>query len=125
MVKVKAKVTFPDRKISETFMEYAEPLIGSGEEAPTKEQLDTILKVAFTVWNSVVLDTANGNSHYVNELRRYLAGHVMPAALVEQMISRKKTLYGNDHRMIGEFRISKKSGEWRLWAEARKPPIVH
>ncbi len=106
-------------------MEFSEPLIGSGEEAPTKEQLETILKVAFTVWNSVVLDTVNGSSHYVDELRRYLAGHVMPAVLVEQMISRKKTLYGNDHRMIGEFRISKKSGEWRLWAEARKPPVVH
>jgi hypothetical protein len=125
MTKVRSKAAFPDRKISETFMEFAEPLIGSGDEVPTKEQLETILKVAFTVWNSVVLDTVNGNSHYVDELRRYLAGHVMPAALVEQMISRKKALYCNDHRMIGEFRISKKDGECRLWAEARKPPILH
>ncbi|MBN2318860.1 MAG: hypothetical protein JXR49_07275 [Acidobacteria bacterium] len=125
MAKVKAEPSFPDRRISETFLEFAEPLFGSGDEAPTKEQLETILKVAFTVWNSVVLDTVNGNSQFVKELRRSLAGRVIPSGIVEGMISRKKSLFGNDHRMIGNFHISKKNGEWRLWAEARKPPAVN
>jgi hypothetical protein len=121
----KDETAFPERKISETFMEFAEPLLGSADEAPTKEQLETVLKIAFTIWNAVVLDAVSGNSQYVNEIRKYLSGHVMQAALVEQMISRKQTMFGNDHWMIGDFRISKKDGEWHLWAEARKPPIVH
>jgi hypothetical protein len=79
----KDETAFPERKISETFMEFAEPLLGFGNEAPTKEQIETVLKVAFTIWNSVVLDAVNGNSHYVDELRNYLSGHVMQAALVE------------------------------------------
>jgi hypothetical protein len=124
MAKKKGKAAFPDRKISETFMEFAEPLLGTVDGIPTKEQIDTVLKVAFTIWNSVVLDTTNNSPHYVKELRRYLAGHVLPEALVEQMIFRKQTMFGNDLRMIGNYRIVKKNGEWHLWAEARKPPIV-
>ena len=120
----KAEASFPNRKISETLMEFAEPILGFEDEPPTKEKLETVLKLAFTIWNSIVLDTVNGNSHFTDELRHHLAGHAMPADLLEQMISRKRTRFGNDQRMIGNFRLFKKNGQWRLRAEARKPPTV-
>jgi hypothetical protein len=102
-------------------VEFAEPLLGTGGRVPSKERLETVLKVAFSIWNSAVLDAIHGNSHNTNELRLCLEGTVLPAALIEQMLSRKRTMFGNDLRMVGNYGIVKKDGEWRLWVEARNP----
>jgi hypothetical protein len=43
------------------------------------------------------------------------------ATFVEQLIFRKRGLFGHDHRLIGEFKLRRKGGEWILRAEARDP----
>ena len=53
-------------------------------------------------------------------MRNQIAGHPPLEALIEQMILRKR-LFGHDLRLIGEFKIIEKNGEWRLRAEARAP----
>ena len=68
-------LAFPDRKISETFLHFAEPLLrGLG-----------------------------------------------PDATDDQLIFRKHNLFGNDHRLVGEFKLTRKNGELNLRAEARDP----
>ena len=37
------------------------------------------------------------------------------------MIARKRNLFGDDHRVVGQFKLTRKKGELRLWAEARDP----
>jgi hypothetical protein len=123
MVKKKLEISFPDRKISETFLDFAEPLLRTAGAQITKDQFEKALKLAFTVWNSVVLDTVNSDSHFVTELKKYVAEDVLSEALIQQMISRKKAMFGHDLRLIGEYKIMKEKGEWRLRAEARAPEV--
>ena len=48
-----------------------------------KYQVEQALKIAFTVWNAVVLDTVKGNNQYVTKLRELTADDPMSAALLE------------------------------------------
>jgi hypothetical protein len=41
--------------------------------------------------------------------------------LVEHMIARKRSLFGGDQRLIGEYKIFRRDGEVRLRAEAKSP----
>ena len=112
---------FPDTKISETFLRFAEPLwVGLGPEA-TEHQMEEALKVAFTVWNAVVYESANDDTRFLDMLRESMAPRPELATGIEQMIVRKRSLFGDDHRVVGQFKLTRKDGEVRLWAEARDP----
>jgi hypothetical protein len=108
-------------KISETFQRFAEPLAEAVGEEITKDRYEEILKIAFTVWNAVVFDTHAGNGNFVSQLRQWMSGNPLAAAMVEQLIQRKKLHFADDQRVIGRYELVQKNGEWRLWAEARDP----
>jgi hypothetical protein len=120
----KKKNKFPNRKISETFLDFASPIMDALGKDATKYQVEQVLKIAFTVWNSIVLDTVKGSSEYVSMLRETLKNDPMSSALIEQMIFRKNDMFPDDNRMIGEYSVSVKNGEWRLRAEARDPSAI-
>lgn len=114
-------LTFPDRKISETFLHFAEPLLsGLGPDA-TDDQMNEALKIAFVVWNSVVYDTVNGETRLVDQLRQSTSHDPDMALFIAQLIFRKHNLFGDDHRLVGEFKLTRKNGELNLRAEARDP----
>ncbi len=117
------RTPLPDRKISETFLDFAGPLIEAAGGEATKDQIEQILKIAFTVWNSVVLDVVDHDGHHVTRLKQCFAGDALSTVLVEQMIARKKATFNDDLRLIGYYGIMKKHGEYYLQAEARAPVI--
>jgi len=112
---------FPDRKISETFMEFAEPLVATLGQDATESQLEEALKVAFTVWNAVVYESANGETRFLDILRESMSSEPLLAAGIEQLIARKYSLFADDHRVVGQYKLTRKDGELRLWAETRDP----
>ena len=112
---------FPDTKISETFLHFAEPLLAGLGPGATEHQMEEALKVAFTVWNAVVYETANDDTRFLDMLRESMAPRSELAMGIEQMIARKRSLFGDDHRVVGQFKLTRKGGEVRLWAEARDP----
>lgn len=75
------------------------------------------------MWNSIVLDRVNGNDEYVTVLRKCLAKDSVAVAHIEKMISRKKSSFGDDLRLVGDYEMVERDGEWRLRAEARAPAI--
>ncbi len=114
-------LTFPDRKISETFLDFAQPLLsGLGSEA-TDNQMNEALKIAFVVWNSVVYDTVNGETKLVDQLRQSTSHDPDMSLFIARLIFRKHNLFGDDHRLVGEFKLTRKNGELNLRAEARDP----
>lgn len=115
------RMAYPNRKISETFLAFAAPLLEAAGVNATKDHVESALKIAFTVWNSVVYDMVNGKTHWVNQISQLTAKDPESLALVEMMITRKKKMFRDDLRLIGEYRLTKRSGEWHLWAEAREP----
>ena len=51
----------------------------------TLKIVEQVLKITFTAWNAVVLDTVKGNARHVIKLRELTADDPMSAALLEQM----------------------------------------
>jgi hypothetical protein len=41
-----------------------------------------------------------------------------------EMIRRKKSLFGHDLRLVGEYKLVQHEGEWRLRVEARAPTSI-
>jgi hypothetical protein len=118
---MKIDLSFPDRKISEAFLEFAEPLLVKEQGPPTPEEIESVLRLASTAWNAVVFDTVRGNTDWVTKVRKQVADQPPLAALMERMILRKKSLFGHDLRLIGEYKLVEQGGEWRLRVEARAP----
>jgi hypothetical protein len=117
----KTKLRFPDRKISETFLQFAEPLLEALGPNLSEAQMKRPLNVAWTVWNAVVYADAAKNNHTLELLRSSTDQAPEAEALVEALIERKRTLFADDHRLIGEYEVFHKDGELRLRAEARDP----
>jgi hypothetical protein len=117
----KPRTGFPDRKISETFLHFAEPLLdGLGPHA-TDDQMEQSLKIAFTVWNAVVYEAVNGETRYIDMVRESTRDDPEVARVIAFLIARKHNRFGHDHRLIGEFKLTYRDGQRRLWAEARDP----
>lgn len=111
----------PNKKISLTLIEYAEPLIDDLQDGYSKSDLESILKFAAGIWNACVLDQWRGATEHVDAIRRQIAkaAHPMPIALVEALIARKQQLFGNDPRGITNECVTVKNGEFVVRAEAR------
>ena len=83
--------------------------------------MEEAFKIAFTVWNAVVYETANGETRFINTLRESTSHRPELALFIGQLIFRKHNLFGDDHRLIGRYKLIRKDGELRLRAEARDP----
>ena len=121
MTQSQPELTFPDRKISETFLHFAEPLLSGLGPNATDDQMNEALKIAFVVWNSVVYDTVNGETKLVDQIHQTTSHDPDLSLFIAQLIFRKHNLFGDDHRLVGEFELTRKDGELRLRAEARDP----
>ena len=121
MTKPNPKLKHPDKKISENFLDFAAPLLDTLPENPGEAELDPMLKVAFMAWNAVVYADAVNNQKFLSEMRTLLGHDAISFAIVEGMIRRKRDLFGDDHRLIGEYKIIKENGGFKLRAEARTP----
>jgi DNA-binding HxlR family transcriptional regulator len=120
----KRHLKFPNRKISETFLEFSLPLLEAIGPAATKNQVEKVLQITYSVWNSLVLDTVRGGEKNISLLRETVEGDQMASSMIEQLISRKMELYTDDLRLIGEYKVTQKKGEWRLRADARNPSTI-
>jgi hypothetical protein len=120
MAKEQTRV-FPDRKISETFLEFAAPLMHDlPGEAPDRE-IRKALEVAYTAWNAVIFADVLNNDRYIDEVRRLTANAPGPATLMEQMIVRKRELFADDARLIGDWTVKRTEDGINLHADARDP----
>lgn len=107
----------PARDISEALLDYARPLIDNLGGRPVRKEMDYILRIAFTVWNGVVFDTVCGNDHFVSRIREMAAGDLETAELMERMIRRKRTEFGDDQRLVRDCRLVSRDGKWCIHAE--------
>ncbi len=113
--------SFPERKILETFLDFAAPLLSAVPKRADKREYENVLKIAFVVWNAVVYADATNDDRHLSEIRRLLGQDVQSRLICEQMISRKRELFGKDYRLVGDHKITMEKGGFKLWAEARTP----
>jgi hypothetical protein len=115
---------FSSRKISETLLDFAEPLLRALGNRPKPDAVEAALRVAWTVWNAVGIEQATGNGHMLNELRDCTGANSIPRALCDELIERKRAVlrFATDHRLMGELKLVCRNGQWVLKLEARTPP---
>jgi len=121
MTQQRRRLPIPNTKISETFLSFAEPILLTMPPNHTIHHVEKGLRLAYTVWNSVVYADATGVDRFLAELRARTAYDSATTAFIENLISRKRTIFGADERIIGEWYVSKTTDGFNLRAEAKIP----
>ena len=111
----------PDLKISETFLRFAAPILHDLPSEAPEDRAREALQVSFTAWNAVVFADVLNDHRYLNEIRRLTADKPETALLMEQMIARKRALFADDARLIGNWEVTHTESGINLRADARDP----
>lgn len=112
---------FPNRKISETLLDFARLTPDSLPVDAPERRAQELLTIACTVWNAVVFADVVNDHRHLDDVRRRIAGITQGAVLVEQLVARKRTLFADDERLIGNFEVTRTEDGINVHAEARNP----
>jgi hypothetical protein len=119
--------TAAHRKISETIIDFGEPLIGQLDPGQPGEVVRSVFEIVIMVWNAHVLEMPEwGQRGLLGDLRRLLGASEMPAPMVEafEALSRRRAeRFAADGRAVGEWDIFHEAGRWRLRCDARAPDL--
>lgn len=110
-----------ERKISETLLDFSMPLLEAIGNRATKQQIESVLRITYSVWNAVNFDSIKGGTKYVTMLRETMKKDLIGRGVIEELIKRKQDEFGDDLRLIGEYSLRTIKGEWRLRADVRDP----
>ena len=108
-------------KISQTFIDFVKPVMPPIDENTTEDQIRTIFELGFMVWNAFLLDSVNKNDFHNEYIENLLSENPGFDMFIKPLIERRKTLFANDKRMIGNFTVTYKDGNLNVRAEARAP----
>ena len=111
----------PQKKISQTLLEYLEPVLQGFGDDISREEIENLLKVGTTIWNACVVDAWHGSDTYVTKVRKQLANLPHPE-LTEYLIKRKRAQFADDLRGITNPEVLESNGEVVIQAEARAGP---
>jgi hypothetical protein len=115
------RVAYPNRQISETFLDFAAPMLDDLPSEAPEQRAKTALEVSFTAWNAVVFADVLNDHRHLEEIRRLTAGKPETARLMEQLIARKRALFADDERLIGTWEVTRTEDGINLRADARDP----
>jgi hypothetical protein len=109
----------PNRKISETILEFGEPILEELPENASKEEMEAAMRLIVSAWNAVVLDDWNKTREFEKAFLKAL----MPIpkefeSIPRKLIKRKKRKYSSDPRAVGNYWVIEKNGELVFRAEA-------
>ena len=77
--------------------------------------------MSFTVWNAVIFADVLNDHGYLDEIRHLTAGNPEAGSLVDQMVARKRALFADDERLIGNWEVTRTADGINVRAEARDP----
>jgi hypothetical protein len=115
------RLAYPDRKISETFLHFAEPLLHDLDSETPEQRAQIALNLSFAVWNAVIFADVLHDYRHLDEIRRLTAEKPETALLMEQLIARKRAFFADDERMIGTWEVTRTDDGINLRADARDP----
>lgn len=124
-MKEQAAARIPTRKISETILDFGEPLLSRFDETPPIDLMREALMTVITVWNAHVLAMSIwGEPEHLERLTECLSSPGVPEELrgtVDTMTRRRNERFKDDPRAVGEWAVKPANGEYRLRCDARLP----
>ncbi|HXH54761.1 MAG TPA: hypothetical protein VNK03_03340 [Gammaproteobacteria bacterium] len=122
------------KKVSEAFMEYVEPYLAALlrdraeqgiPEIPSLEEIESILKMPWLIWNALVAETVPSNKidflAWMDELvPKHMPDNVKQ--LLDSLKTRKRNQFSQYQYYLGEYKLYyDKNNEVRIKVEARSP----
>jgi hypothetical protein len=77
------RTAYPNRKISETFLEFAAPMLKDLPSEATEQRAREALEVSYTAWNAVVFADVINDHRHLEYSRRLTADKPEVAQLME------------------------------------------
>jgi hypothetical protein len=115
----------PVRKISETILDFGEPLVSQLEADAPRELWESTLEIVITVWNAHVTAMPRwGQPQFLADLHARLSGpDALPELVdaVRTLSQRRLELFASDARAVGGWRLVGQRGAWGLRCDARAP----
>ena len=122
------------KKVSEAFMEYVEPYLAALlrdraeqgiPEIPSLEEIESILKMPWLIWNAIVAETVPSNKiNFLAWMDELVPKH-MPdnvKQLLDSLKTRKRNQFSQYQYYLGEYKLYyDKNNEIRIKVEARSP----
>ncbi len=122
------------KKVSEAFMEYVEPYLAALlrdraeqgiSEIPSLEEIESILKMPWLIWNAIVAETVPSNKiNFLAWMDELIPKH-MPdnvKQLLDSLKTRKRNQFSQYQYYLGEYKLYyDKNNEIRIKVEARSP----
>ena len=112
---------FPTRKISETILDFAQPMLVLMDSTTPQDTIRQGFGIALTIWNGFVLDRVNGNSDLQNLMRKQLGAHWEANPVIKALVERRMKYFADDLRLVAEHRVSFVNNGYSLWAAASDP----
>jgi hypothetical protein len=111
------------RNVSAVLLDFAEPVLRTVPHDSSPKAVDSMLGMAWTVWNCVALDDTKGGSSLAEARARLerlppATGSVL-LPLFDELVERKRAVFGDDRRLFGELKVTHDpDGSLHVWAEA-------
>ena len=109
----------PIRKISETILDYGNPVFQSLPSNPTKVQFEELARIVVCAWNAVILDEWNKTDKYQASLLSTSEKVEGLQLIIKRLIKRKKKKFSEDMRGVGHYEAIDRNGKLTFRAEAR------
>jgi hypothetical protein len=109
------------RKISEVFFDFVSPLVTPFEKHLNSAHIESTLRIAYTIWNSLVLAEVTHDTSCLDRISQITSEHPQLRPIVHALIERKQKFFTDDHRLIGDYKVTYKRGGFVLGVEARDP----
>lgn len=96
----------PSRKISETILDFGEPLFAALGDEPPIEVMRNAVMIVVTVWNAHVFAAA-GKREYLDALGDTVYGSAPPELMdvLDALSVRRLERFADDPRLVGEWDI--------------------
>ena len=119
-------VGIPDRKLSETILDFGEPLLSQLGCVPPIDVMRNALRIVIAVWNAHVMAMPLwGSPQHLAHMRDLVGRHAAPPLtreLFEALSTRRLERFGDDPRAVGAWDILPDGHNgYRLRCEARGP----
>ena len=119
-------VAIPERKISETILDFGEPLLSHFPDDVPLKTLHEAFKTVILIWNAHVMATPVwGKPGHLRDLEKAMKGPTAPPemeSMVRHLTKRWLDEFRDDPRAVGHWKILRDAaGELRFRCEARVP----
>jgi len=110
----------PNTKISQTILEFGNPVIIQLPTDHTKYDFEEVIRIVVAAWNAVVIDSWDKSDKLEKQLLVAVETASKKATMdIKRLIKRKKKKYATDLRAVGNHWIREQNGEFFFGCEAR------